>query len=127
MPPRKPSRAGQARPERRRASRLQVVGDVHGDLVALEATIVVREMSAGGFSVQSDIAFPPGSEHQFRLTSDDGASVCILARAVHSLRLSVPGRLPAYVSGFEFLHEDQDSRRTVEQITERLAALVVHD
>jgi hypothetical protein len=64
-------------------------------------------MSAGGFSVESDVEFPQGATHLFRFTAGERRTVDVVARSVHSRALpATPGGEARYVSGFEFVHND---------------------
>jgi len=90
-----------------------VLGLVDGSLIPLDIPLKVRDLSEGGFSVQSRSPFPPGSRHHFRFTTAREEAVMIDAVAVHC-RLAaadVDGHV-AYMTGFEFI----SSARTDEAV-----------
>lgn len=94
--------------ERRRAPRAQILGRLHGRIVALEAQVDVRELSLGGMSILSEIPFPEGAVHQFELMLGDGARVAVSARARHSRVLPGDGE-PRYITGFQFVDDEADA------------------
>src|SRR5262245_8248732 len=70
--------------ERRRAPRVEVVGRLHGHIVSVDAPVTVREVSLGGLSFSSTVAFPAGSIHEFRLTMGDDSAVLMRGKIVRS-------------------------------------------
>jgi hypothetical protein len=112
--------------ERRRAPRVEVLGQLHGNLVALRMPIVVRDASFGGFSVETSVPFPEGAEHQFRLSTDEG-SLLVMARSVHCLRISPARSEPFYITGFEFVATEGVDRSIIDGLVEKLLGAVVAD
>ena len=92
--------------ERRRAPRAQILGQLHGRMVTLDAEVRIREISLGGMSLESDIPFPVGAIHQFNLFLGDGARVAVSAQVKHS-RLLEPQAHPKYLTGFQFVDDGQ--------------------
>jgi hypothetical protein len=90
---------------RRRYPRLEVLGRIEGQVLALDAKLQLRELSRGGFSVNTDRPFAPGAPHRFRFTADR-LVIELDAMSVHCRidSISNEGR-QSYVAGFEWAHE----------------------
>src|SRR5262245_8273664 len=91
--------------ERRRAPRVDLVGQLHGELVSVDVPILVREISLGGMSIETSTAFNVESRHEFMLTLGDGAGVFVLGRVAYCRRIERPGG-DVFISGIQFLDED---------------------
>jgi PilZ domain len=91
--------------ERRRAPRVDLVGQLHGELVSVDLPIRVREISLGGMSIETSEAFEVDSRHSFVLTLGDGAGVFVVGRVVYSRRADRPEGA-VFISGIQFLDED---------------------
>jgi hypothetical protein len=91
--------------DRRRSPRVQLVGQLMGELVSLPVPIAVREISLGGMSFESPRLFHVGARHQFVLTLGDGAGVVVTGRIVYSHAAPRPAKAD-YVSGVQFLDDD---------------------
>ena len=92
--------------ERRRAPRVDLVGQLRGELVSVDVPIVVREISLGGMSVETSQAFDLDSRHRFVLTLGDGAGVFVLGRVAYSRRAEGP-QGAIFISGIQFLDDDE--------------------
>ena len=92
--------------ERRRAPRVDLVGQLRGELVAVDAPILVREISLGGMSIETQTAFDVDSRHDFMLTLGDGAGVLVKGRVAYCRKIDRPGRDAVFVTGIQFLDED---------------------
>jgi hypothetical protein len=91
--------------DRRRSTRVEVVGRVHGQVAALDLPIVVREISLGGMSVETPRAFEVGTVNTFLLTLGDGAGVEVAGKVVYS-RPSTDAHRQFFVSGIQFVDHD---------------------
>lgn len=89
--------------DRRRHPRIQLLGRLHGRVVALEVPVTVTEISLGGMAIETDLEFSIDSEHQFQLTLGDDSTVRLKGRVAHSQRLA--GEPARYLSGIEFVEE----------------------
>jgi hypothetical protein len=107
------------RTERRRAARVEILGQIHGRLVTLEADVKVRELSLGGMSLESEIQFPEGAIHQFELFLGDGARVAVSAVARHS-RPVPAGTGHRYLTGFQFIDDTRGEDSGVGSLIQRL-------
>jgi hypothetical protein len=93
--------------DRRRSPRVEILGRLHGHVVALNVPVKVLEMSLGGLAIETEMQFPEGAIHEFALTLGDGSTVIVQGRVVHSRNTAPEGETPVYVSGVEF--EDDDT------------------
>ena len=108
--------------ERRRAPRVEVLGQLHGSIVALRMSVVVRDIGPGGFSIETPLPFPKHSAQQFRFSTPDGEKDVLLnGQSVHCLRVSPGNDRPRYLTGFSFVLDDDQSRREVEALLAKLA------
>ena len=104
--------------QRRRSPRLQLLGEVHGQLVGVSVPIVVRDISDGGFSIVTTLEFPGDAVHRFQLMldGDEGSAIVVQARVVHG-RLMTGDLEVLYVTGFAFTpeqpHTSQAAIRTL--------------
>jgi hypothetical protein len=89
--------------DRRRNPRIQLLGRLHGSVVALEVSVTVTEISLGGMAIETEIDFPRGAEHEFQLTLGDDSTVRLKGRIAHCQKLA--GEAPRYLSGIEFVEE----------------------
>jgi hypothetical protein len=109
--------------ERRRTPRLEVLPDqIHGQVSA--APITIRDIGFGGFSGVTSTPFRPGAVHDFRLTTEDGPSAVVRARAIYC-RAQASG---SYVTGFEFVADQPHiTWPTIDDIMDRLTAVLSWD
>ncbi len=87
--------------ERRKSPRIDVVQRVRGEVVRLDAEIVVHDLSRTGFAVVSKLMFEPGTLLDFRLSAEGSPDVTVSAEAVHTRALHPSPDL--YLTGFKFL------------------------
>lgn len=93
--------------ERRRSPRVSLVGQLRGELAAIDTPIRVREISLGGMSIESEAAFDVDSHHEFMLTLGDGAGVFVKGSVAYSRRVDGPEG-SVFITGIRFLDEDAD-------------------
>jgi hypothetical protein len=91
--------------DRRRSPRIEILDRVHGQIATLNLDVRVREMSLGGMSMETAIAFPPGALHEFRLALGDGSFVLLPGRIAHCREITTPDGQRAYVTGVQFVDE----------------------
>jgi hypothetical protein len=85
--------------ERRRSSRIRIFGDLHGRIVTTDALVVLRDISRGGFAIESAQAFAEGAEHTIELTAPTGRQFVSAARVRQCIRqLDTEDSLPYLVS-----------------------------
>ena len=98
--------------ERRNFPRVKVMSMLHGYWVELDMPVTIREVSLGGFSVESAIPFPVGFDHTFLFSAADGRETLIRACCRHA-RMEETGRGTICVAGFEFLPQPEEHLRIV--------------
>jgi hypothetical protein len=109
------------RADLRRTPRIDVRQRLIGHLVSLDRPVVVRDISLGGFSVESDEALPTGV-HIVRLQDDERWSVTVTAASRHQHSMRAPDGTLRYVMGFEYEDQTPDTQHTLRVLFERLEA-----
>lgn len=94
--------------DRRRSTRVEVLGKIHGQVVSLDVALVVREISLGGMSIETPKAFTVGAVESFLLTLGDGAGVEVHGRVVYSKPAEAPGH-EVFVTGIQFVDDDPNT------------------
>ena len=97
----------------REAERLQILGDLHGEVMVFQP-MAVRELSHGGAQVETAFPLHVDSLHEFRLTLGE-RSVVVKGRIAHSRISDVDQDVITYRSGVEFI-----------ELSERVAAAIAH-
>jgi len=88
--------------DRRQTVRVSVLGALFGESAGLDRTLVLRDLSPGGFSVESPVPFLTGTHHQFRIVAGD-TRVEVEGVAIQSTPLPSEGQVGRYLAGFSFL------------------------
>ena len=109
------------RAEQRRSPRINVRERLRGRLVDLDVAVVVRDISLGGFSLESEQALPTGV-HIVRLQEDERWSVTVTAASRHRRSTRDPHGSTRHVMGFEYEDQSPDTQQTLRVLYERLAA-----
>ena len=91
--------------ERREFPRIRAFGELHGRPVPLQVTLVLEDLSLGGFSIESPLDFRPGVEYWFELIGRDGAAM-LRAICMHCAGTS-PFYGADYFAGFRFARTDE--------------------
>jgi hypothetical protein len=101
---------GSARPEdRRRYPRVELLGQVTGQPLTFDSPVIVKDLSIGGFRIETSIPLRPGETHEFRFALGDSISIIVLATVVH--QGAAAGRVPGrYVVGLEFLDKSDEAK-----------------
>lgn len=111
--------------ERRHAPRLEVLEQLHGQLVSVNVPLVVRELGTGGFSVESSVPFPPGARHRFRFTIAGSGEVLIDAIAAHSRSARVTRGPDRYISGFTFWDDgNPETARAIDVLLDAITSVL---
>lgn len=98
--------------ERRRSPRVEVLGKLQGQIVSLDVTVKIREISLGGMSIETQQGFLPGVVQDFMLTLGDGSSVELTGRVVYS-RLTTDAARTFYVTGIQFVDDGETTETSV--------------
>jgi hypothetical protein len=109
---------------RRRFPRVEVLGMVEGQRIPLDVPMKIRDLSQGGFSAESSVPFPPGTQHHFRFVALNHNEVRLQATAVHCrlASLDADGHY-TYITGFEF-QPDESSDKSIAAIIDTLTSVL---
>ena len=110
--------------ERRRNPRIDVLGQVHVHVKTCPAPASLREISVGGFSIETTIAFPPGQVHDFNFSLDDGMQMAVRAASVHCALIRIVAGMPVHISGFEFVQREARVRDDIESFVDRITEMI---
>jgi hypothetical protein len=87
--------------DKRDAHRLQILGDLHGEVMVFQP-MAIKEISRGGAQIETGFPLHLDSLHDFRLTLGD-RSLIIKGRVVHCSITDVEQELVIYTAGIEFV------------------------
>ena len=87
--------------QQREAERLQILGDLHGEVMVFQP-MAIKEISRAGAQVETGFPLQLDSLHEFRLTLGD-RSVVIKGRVVHCSISDVDQDVVLYKAGVEFV------------------------
>lgn len=110
--------------ERRSTRRYEALGRVEVTMLSAPMPARVREISLGGFALETSEP-PPVGVHRFRFALEDLAPIEIDAEAVHSARVSLPGKAETYLAGFELLPCNDATAKAVAALIDRIGALAM--
>ena len=91
--------------ERRRSPRIELLGQLHGRVVAYDVSVVVRNVSLGGLSLESTFPFTVGVVHSFRLTLGDESSVELRGTILRCVEELAPDGGKRYITGVQFVDD----------------------
>jgi len=87
--------------QQREAERLQILGDLHGEVMVFQP-MAIKEISRAGAQVETGFPLQLDSLHEFRLTLGD-QSVVVKGRVVHCSIIDMDQEFVRYRSGIEFI------------------------
>jgi hypothetical protein len=96
-----PPRQAGASERRRDPDRLEILGELHGEVMVFQP-LAIRGISRGGADVDTAFPLQLDSLHDFRLALGD-RSVVVKGRVVHSSIRDVDQESVTYRSGIEFI------------------------
>ena len=96
---------GPRRENLRDEERLEILGELHGEVVVFQP-MAIREISRGGAQVETSFPLQLDSLHELRLTLAD-RSVILKARVAHCSISDVDQELVTYRSGVEFVEPSE--------------------
>jgi len=108
----------QRRDENRNTERIQILGELRGEVMVFEP-MAIKEISRGGAQVETRFPLQLDSLHEFRLTLGD-RSVVVKGRVAHCSITDVDQELVTYRSGIEFI---EPSDRVYSVISEFIDAI----
>ena len=88
--------------DRRQTVRVSVLGALFGESAGLDRTLVLRDLSPGGFSVESPVPFLTGTRHRFHIVAGE-TRVEVEGIAIQSTPIPAEGRVDRYLAGFSFV------------------------
>jgi len=94
-----------ARDDTRDTQRLQILGELHGEVMIFQP-IAVKEISRGGAQIEIGFALHLDSLHDFRLTLGEH-SLVVKGRIVHCTITDVAQELVIYRAGIEFIEPSE--------------------
>ncbi len=100
-----------SRPERRAGERMEILGDLHGEVMVYQP-MAVREISHGGALIESSFPLQLDSLHDVRLELGDD-SVVVKGRVVHCSIADMDREFVAYRSGLEFIQPSAGVRDVI--------------
>ena len=112
--------------DRRRTPRFEVDGRLRARLDPPAQEVVVRDLSLGGFLVESPSAFPVDAVHHFRIALENGQWVTVLtAKSVHCRPRSASGATLSYLTGFAFIEpQGIDAQESVRELVKQATTVV---
>ena len=93
--------------ERRQSSRIRIFGDLHGRVVQLDVLVILRDISTGGFAIESPQMFQPGVEHTIELTAPTGRQLVASATVRQCVRQVDSEDVLPYLASFVFANTIQ--------------------
>ena len=94
-----------AQEHKREDERLQILGDLHGEVMVFQP-MAIKELSHGGAQVETAFPLHVDSLHEFRLTLGD-RSVVVKGRIVHCSISDIDQEVVIYKSGVEFVEPSE--------------------
>jgi hypothetical protein len=110
--------------ERRQTPRVDVTGRLDSRLEPNTQPVTIRDLSLGGFLIESDEPFPTDAIHQFRVATPAGWTTMLTARSVHSRKRAGNG----YLTGFAFLEpKGQEAQQRIVELIDQVTSVVTFD
>jgi hypothetical protein len=112
------SRSGTPPKEKRDAERIEILGELHGEVMVFQP-MAIKQISRNGVQVETAFPLHVDSLHDLRLTLAD-RSVVLKGRVAHCSISDVDQELITYRSGMEFV---EPSERVYAVISEFIDAI----
>lgn len=111
--------------DRRKAPRVPVGSHVTARVDADAQAVTLRDISLGGFLLESSQPFHADSIHQFRIATAAGWETMVTARSVHSRQ--APGNAGLYLTGFSFVDPvGPEAERRIHQLIDKVSSVVAY-
>jgi hypothetical protein len=91
--------------DHRIAERVPILGDLHGEMMVFQ-TMLIRDISIGGVTIETRFALHIDSLHDVRLTLGT-TSVVVKCRVAHSRISDVDQDIVTYRTGLEFIEPSE--------------------
>jgi hypothetical protein len=102
------------RGDKRRAPRLEVLKQIHGDLLVVDLPMTLLNMSETGFLMRLEKRVAIGDVHEFRFTPRGGEPLVRRARIVHLTQVNGPDI--SFNVGAEFLDGDEGEQEEMRRL-----------
>lgn len=106
--------------DRRERDRLELLGDLRGD-ITLALSMVVREISQTGARIETSFPLQLHSLHDIRLSLGKH-SVIVKARVAHCRLSQIDPEMVSYSSGLEFVDSSERAREAIRLFIESVRA-----
>lgn len=106
--------------DKRDTERLQILGDLHGEVMVFQP-MSIKEVSRGGAQVETGFPLQLDSLHDFRLTLGD-RSLVVKGRVVHCSITDVEQELVLYLAGIEFIEPSERVSAAIADFIEAVTA-----
>ena len=100
--------------ERRQSSRIRIFGDLHGRVVQMDVLIILRDISTGGFAIESPQMFQAGAEHTVELTAPTGKQFIAMATVRQCVRQVDSEEVLPYLASFVFADSARQNPGAIE-------------
>ena len=100
--------------ERRQSSRIRIFGDLHGRVVHVDVLVILRDISAGGFAIESPQMFQAGAEHTVELTAPTGKQFVAAAAVRQCVRQVDSEDVLPYLASFVFADSARQNPGAIE-------------
>jgi hypothetical protein len=111
-------------PERRKAARVPVGAHVTAHVEADAQSVTLRDISLGGFLLESTQPFHVDAIHQFRIATATGWETVVTARSVHCRQAAGSS---VYLTGFAFVDPTgPEAERRIHQLIDKVSSVVAY-
>ena len=100
--------------ERRQSSRIRIFGDLHGRVVQMDVLVILRDISTGGFAIESPQLFQSGAEHTVELTAPTGKQFVATAMVRQCVRQVDSEDCLPYLASFVFADSARQNPGAIE-------------
>lgn len=107
---------------RRRTPRVRAEGVLYAEMAGIPGPVEVRDLSFGGFSATLPAALVRDQWLDVTFRPAGGRIVHLRARVAYCRATLFADAPPHFVTGFEFVHEEPDSRSRVNRLIGLVAA-----
>ena len=120
------SPSGASGTDRRQHTRFLASDRLVGTLVAQDLPVRIRDVSSGGFSVETMEPVPTGATEPVRFTAADDWTAVLVATSLHCRPSVSTSGLPLFVTGFAFA-EPEKVRPSIEMLLEKVTSVRLSD
>lgn len=103
--------SGHRHPDRRAGERVEILGDLHGEVMVYQP-MAVREISHGGALIETSFPLHLDSLHDIRLELGND-SVVVKGRVVHCSIADMDREFVTYRAGLEFIQPSSGVREVI--------------